>query len=79
VVVGGVVEAVGDVVVVVRNIVKVVGDVVVVVSRPLNFLVTAKICKGLDEQIGSYKFSLNQKYSVNSLSMSPSVLNLSYL
>jgi 3-phosphoglycerate kinase len=62
VVVVDVVEAVRDVVVVVRNIVEVVRDVVVggVVEyqscRPLNFLVTAKICKDLDEQTGITNF-----------------------
>jgi hypothetical protein len=77
VVVVDVVEEVRDVVVVVRNIVEVVRDVVVggVVEyqscRPLNFLVTAKICKGLDEQIRSYEFSCNQQYSIHSLSISP--------
>jgi hypothetical protein len=75
-VVGGVVEAVGDVLIIVGNVVEVVGDVVIVVGsvveyqscRPLNFLVTAKICKGLDEQTGSYEFSCNQLYFVHSLS-----------
>jgi hypothetical protein len=46
---------VGEVVVVVGNVVEVVGDVVVggvfeyQSCRPLNFLITAKICKGSDE------------------------------
>jgi hypothetical protein len=71
--------------VVVGNVVEVVGDVVVGgvfeyhSCRPLNFLVTAKICKGLDEQTRSYKFSCNQLYSVHGLSMSPWVLNLPHL
>jgi hypothetical protein len=57
---------VGLVVVVVRNVVKVVRDVVVGgvfechYFRPLNFLITANICKGSDEQTWNYDFACNQ-------------------
>jgi hypothetical protein len=68
---------VGLVVMVVRNVVEVVGDVVVggVIEchsfKPLNFLITANICKGSDEQTRSYDFSCNQLQSVHNLSLNP--------